>query len=244
MKHLVKIAGLCLASMLVLGMAITATASAAPHWLVCLKENLGTTTTKWASDQCKEAVSGGGWEWSELKGTEPVRSHASLRLADTKIPLVGTVSVSCTGEGVGSVGPKQFDRTTEINSIKCVPGENCEKIEKEVKPLNLPWQTELYETEGKIRDKVRAENGKGAGWAVTCRVALISKTDECDTEEGSTSVENSWTKGIGKGELLVLANFDAKSTNATCSVGGNLSGEVRGPIATLLESGQALSVSK
>jgi len=245
MKHLVKIAGLCLASMLVMSVALTGTASAAPHWLVCLAAHPeAPKTTKWSTDQCKTAEVGGGWEWSELKSTEAVRSHGSLLLSDIKVPIAGTVSVSCTGEDVGTIGPGRFDRVTAINNIVCVPDKNCEKITKEVKPLNLPWQTELVEEGGNLRDKVRAENGKGAGWAVTCRVLGFEKTDECTTEEGITSVENVWTKGVGKGELLVLADFDKNSPNATCTVGEAGSGEVRGTDAILLASGQALSVSK
>jgi hypothetical protein len=219
-------------------MVAAGTASAAPHWLVCLPEHSGTTTTKYTEHQCVKAGAGGGWEWSELRGTEAARSHESLRLKDTKI-LGKTVEVKCSGEDVGSVGPGRFDRITAIENIKCVKGENCEEVTKAAEPRNLPWQTELVEEEGKIRDKIKAENGKGAGWALTCKVLSVSETDECTSEEEGTSVANTVTSG----GLLVLAEFESKTAKAKCSIGGTGAGVVEGPDAILLTNGWGLRVA-
>jgi hypothetical protein len=242
MKHL-KIAGLCLVAMFMMSMVAAGTASAAPHWLVCLPENTETPkTTKWNSHQCTTAVANGGWEWSELKGTEAAVSHGSLRLADTKV-LGKIVAVQCTGEDIGSVGPGRFDRIEKIENIECSAGENCEKVEKKAEPVNLPWQTELTEESGAIRDRIMATNGKGAGWKVTCKVLSITESDVCTTEEGSTSVADKTSPGV-EGALLVLTEFESKTAAAKCEIGGTGAGEVRGPDAILLKNGWALAISK
>jgi hypothetical protein len=235
----IKIAGLCLVAMFAVSMVAAGTASAAPHWLVCLPWT--NSPTRYSTHQCKEAASGGSWEWSELNGTEAARAFATLKLKDLKLG----VEVICTGEGNGSVGPKKLDRIVEIVNISCVKGAGCEKLEGNAKPLNLPWQTELAEVpagSGKIRDNIVAENKKGAGWAVTCKVAGIKDTDECTTEEGSVGVSNVWTHGV-EGELLVLGDFESESPKANCSLGGAKEGEVAGTVALLLVNNWGLRVS-
>ncbi len=72
----IRIAGLCLAAVFVMSMVAAGTASAAPHWLVCL--NFGGTGTKYSENQCFKAESGGKYEWSELKGTEMTAAQGSL----------------------------------------------------------------------------------------------------------------------------------------------------------------------
>jgi hypothetical protein len=239
----IRIAGLCLVAIFAMGAVAANSASAALVWEHCETEKENTTVSKWTTDQCRTAASmaAAGFSWQEVKGTEKVVTHGSLLLTDTKVPIEGSVSVQCTGKDSGTVGPGKHDRIEEITEIQCAAGEHCEKLEGEVKPLNLPWQTELVETEGG-RDTLKAVNGKGAGWSVTCKVLGITKTDECTTEEGSTSVANVLTPGV-PGELLVLADFEAKSALANCTVGGSKSGEVQGTIATLQASGQALRIS-
>jgi hypothetical protein len=239
----IRIAGLCLVAMFAMSMVAAGTASAVPVWEHCETEK-GGTATKYESDQCKTALSGGEFSWQEVKGTEAVRSHGSLLLTDTKVPIEGEVSVSCTGENVGFVGPKNHDRITEIINIHCVPDKGCEKVEGETAtPLGLPWQTEIVETEGGRDDIKAVEAGKEAGWSVECKVLGVTKADECKTNAGSTSLENVWTKGVGKGELLVLTQFDEHTAAANCSVGGTGAGKVRGPVAILQASGQALRIS-
>jgi len=48
----VKIAGLCLASMLMMSMALAGTAAAAPLWLLCLEGKEGSLPTKYTTNQC------------------------------------------------------------------------------------------------------------------------------------------------------------------------------------------------
>ena len=232
----IKFAGLCLVAVFAMSMVAAGTASAAPHWLACTS---GAAGTKYTTGQCTTASSTGTWAWSEPSSTEASVTFATLTLKDN----VFKVTVACTGEGRGSVGPGKFDRINEINHIACKAGTGCEKLEENAKPLHLPWQTELYETESKIRDKITAVNGEGAGWSVKCKAFGIVQTDECTSEEGSVGVTNASTPGVS-GELLVLGEFDAKTAKANCTKGGAGSGEVTGPTSTLLVSGNGLRVSK
>ncbi len=211
---------------LVVGVAIAvffgvaaSSALATPVWEQCIEGGAG---TKYETNQCVKASGTGKWAWSEVTGTEAVKGRSSLTLKDTKVPIVGTVEVKCTGAILGAVsqgtiGPGKFARLTKAEEIQCSPGKNCEKLEEVAKPLNLPWQTELAEESGKVRGKITATNGKGPGWAVKCKVLGISKTDECTTENSSGAIENA----VSNGELLVRGIFDAKSANGNCTIGGS-----------------------
>ena len=158
---------------------------------------------------------------------------------DTKVPIIGTVEVQCTGHDEGSVGPGQFDRITKITEIKCAAGKNCEKIEKVLEPVHLPWQTELTEEEGKPRDKIKSGGSGAPGFTVACKELGIIETDECTSEEGSTALANEVTNK----ELLVLTTFDTKTAKSTCKLGGAKSGELLGTNAILKANGWGLRVA-
>ena len=231
MKHIVKIAGLCLASMLVLGMAITATASAAPHWLQC-REGSG-TGTKWEDSKCSKIGSPNKWEWVELQTTEKATIEGTLHLTDKKGGLFGEqVVILCSGTGEGTIGPGGFDRILKIKASKCENEENCPG-EITAEGVNLPWQTSLELVGGKIRDKITSEvSGKEPGWKVTC--AGVADTCEANT---TTAMENNQPLGS------VDAVFDATSGTAKCSRGGAGQGEVRGTTLIRSAEGWAVSVS-
>jgi hypothetical protein len=233
MKHL-KIAGLCLA-MLALSMIASATASAAVHWEQCSE---GSGATKYTEHQCLKAGAGEKWQWNEVTTTEKVVSKGTLVLSDTKVPIAGTVEVKCSGTDEGTIGPKNIDVTTKITVIGCTAGKDCEEFKK-AEARNLPWQTELFETESTVRDKITADGNGSPGWLVECKVLGISKGDECTNAEGTSLVENKVTGT----ELLVLTTFEKKTPKANCSVGGTGAGEVAGIIAILKENGWGLRVS-
>ena len=101
----IKIAGLCLVAMVTMSMALAASASAAPHWLVCLAGTEKVLPTKYETHQCEKAVASnaGKWEWSEPQHTEKVISHASLTLVSEELGV--KVEVECTGTDEGWIGP-------------------------------------------------------------------------------------------------------------------------------------------
>jgi hypothetical protein len=231
---LLRTAGLCLVAMFVMSMVATGTASAAaPVWEVCLTERSGSKTTKWNSSECTTAATGGS-EWSEVKVTEPATSLGTLRLIDDNVPIEGEVEVICTVEEVGSVGPGKLSRTSEIN-IKCSPGKKCIEITKAAKPINLPWRGELEAVGTEVRNNIRAVNGNGAGWSVTCKTNVGTVEDECTSETGRTTLSRNNRFGPnGFRQLSVLLTFPprAKSEDDKCKIGGAESGLVLGSISS------------
>jgi len=206
----IRIAGLCLVALAAMAMATAATASAVPVFEI---------------------------NGTEVKGTEKVMASGTLRLLDTKT-LGGISEVECSGTTAGTIGPGKFDRVESIHISSCIQKKVCENVET-VKPLNLPWQTELTEKGGKVRDTIREVSGE-PGWSVTCKTLLGIKTDKCETEsgkEGSTTATNETIHGYVLGEF-------GPTSKAKCSEGGKESGEVGGIITTLSEpTGSPIRVS-
>jgi hypothetical protein len=226
-----------------MSMVAAGTASAAPHWLVCL--NFGGTETKYTTNQCIAASGSGTFEWGELKGTEKTSTQGSLVLVTNGVPIVSTVEVKCSGTDEGSVGPGNQSRTTAIPVIKCEAGKNCEKLDSGAKPVGLPWNSELKETEGVIRGTIRKGAGSTSepGWEAECTVLGIAKNNTCTTEEGLVTLTNNNTPGT-VGPLLVLADFlHPNKPEAKCTTSGT-TGDVLGGISILLANGDGLRVSK
>jgi hypothetical protein len=237
----IRIAGLCLAAVFVMSMVAAGTASAAPHWLVCLEGTEKILPTKYTEHQCTTAATSnaGKWEWSEPQHTEKVVSHASLTLTAEELGV--TVEVECIGTDEGWIGPKGKGETTAITVESCKAGKNCTKLEKSAKPLHLPWNSELLETEGKIHATVRNSGAGNPGWVATCDTLLGVVENECTSNEGLLVLENKNTPGNGAA-LLVLGEFTNKP-RASCDHASE-GGEVLGSTAFLLASGWALRVSK
>jgi len=256
MSRFVKIAGLCLASMLVMGMALAGTASAAELlWLVCLK---GSGLTKYKAG-CLEASSTGEWQSLGVpKGTSITVKILviSIRLADTKT-AVGESGATClnTGSrGLGSIEEKGKGKILVAEAEN--PGTNCkgfggckEKGVTELVGANLPWVTEIFESEGKPLTKILPHSGGGApGWKVVCENILGAKeTDECLEESGHPEEVRLTLGEVTENpakvkELLVRGLFEERG-HAKCSVGGAEAGKVKGTVAILLPGG-ALSIHK
>ncbi len=178
----------------------------------------------------------GKWEWKELTTTEKVLSSFTLYLKDTKT-AAGEAEVVCGGTGTGSVGPGKFDRigTLSLKASNCKAEKVCENVE-EVEARDLPWQTELFETEGAVRDKVTEAGGGEPGWKIKCKVPVLgSITDECLTvsgKEGSTLMEDVQSSGA------VDALFEVGFGKTKCTQGGAESGEIEG-LSTMTSSGGA-----
>ncbi len=241
------IAGLCLAAMVVMSMAVSAaTASAASVWEGCLE---GSTTTKYESSSCVKALSTGKFGWKEITNTDKVTTTGfTITLTDTKT-AAGRTTVICTagGEEVGTVGPGDFDRieAAKVKEAKtnCRGTGGCKETGvEEVVGVHLPWQTKLSETEKKVLDTIENSGAGEPGWKVKCESILGKETDECESEGSSllesAILENKLTGGV----QLVSATFQ-KAHLAKCSKGGAKSGEVAGRGAILLSSGAGLRVS-
>jgi hypothetical protein len=248
MKYL-KIAGLALASMLVIGMALAGTASAAvkPLWLACLEGN-NPKDTKYLTNQCT-TVGNNEDRWQSLAVKTPFDATRllafSLRLVDTKT-LTGTSGTKCNmgGEGEGEIG-NENEGEIKTAAVK-EPKTNCEGIggcEKngveEVNGIHLPWKTTLAEGPEEMAKGSLAGTGGNPGWKIKCKTILGSKTDECESETGKPE-ELTLLSGVTKGVLLILARF--LTHLGLCKEGGKEAGEVSGLVAILLKSGNGLSI--
>src|ERR1700757_4875589 len=202
----ISIAGLCLVAMLAVSMAIGATASAAPVWEQCETEKAVGNPSRYTEGQCVTGSATGAWAWQKVTSTEKAIGLGSLVLRDTKVPIIGTVEVQCSGTAEGSVGPGQFARITAITEIKCAAGKNCEKAEKE-EPRDLPWQTELFESAGTVRDKITSGGSGAPGWSLTCKVLGVTKEDVCTSETESTLDRNMLTNELTASRRLVALTF-------------------------------------
>jgi hypothetical protein len=231
----IKLAGLCLVAMFAVSLVASATASAGV-WEQCTTEK--TTVTKYTTDLCTVASSTGIWGWKALGTTEKVLSSATLTLRDTST-AVGLVEVKCTGTDEGSIGPTKYDLVTKVTVVGCVKGTGCEEW-KRAAAVHLPWQTELFQTEGRVRNKITGTGAGEPGWEVECKVLFFPVTDECTSETGTTLMENVQTRGT------VQAVFETKSGKAKCTqstLGNKLSGEVLGVNTLWSVTGQAIKVS-
>jgi hypothetical protein len=226
---------------LVLGLAVAAlfsgviatSASAAPVWQTCT--NLEAEIGNYGNLGCTIEKEGGKYEWLGNEESGEVQGTGTLRLSDTKT-LAGKSEVECSVTTKGVVGPQQSGRVESITIASCKQLKVCENVET-VKPLNLPWQTELTEKSDQVRDTIREVSGE-PGWSVTCKTLLGSKTDTCLTEtgkEGSTTATNETTHGYVLGEFGPTAKVD-------CTEGGKESGEVGGIVTTEGNGGAALKI--
>jgi hypothetical protein len=237
-----------------MGMALAGNASAAPLWLLCLPNAKG----KFLDPACLKAGEG-KWE-SESLGTRTdkvVLLGVTIRLEDAKTS-VGKSVVQCGhGTGAGTIGPGNKGLITAASVAK--PTTECEAVEggckkgevEKVEGRNLPWQTEIFETEKKFLTKIESTvAGKEPGWLVGCNTLLGKKTDECVQEEGKPEFAELANKKSGpkEEELLVLATFE-KKRHADCTEGGVEAGSVAGQVAILLAktngepSGLGLSIN-
>jgi hypothetical protein len=247
-----KVAGLCLASMLVMGMALAGTASATELlWLVCLK---GTGLTRYTNSRCLEAGSG---EW-QSEGV-PTEKSITVKILAISIVLRDTGSaaksaVSCFENGsvgLGLIGPNGTGEIKEARyenaKANCRGVEGCEKegVEK-VEGVNLPWKQELVVgANGKPLGRILpGPSGKLPGYEVKCKVAGLPVTDICEEEKGfpeEVELINEVTKNPeGVLELLVRSRFQEVG-HAKCSIGGANASKILGLTAVLLPGG-ALSI--
>jgi hypothetical protein len=242
-----------------MGMALAGNASAVLLWLVCLK---GTgLLTRYTNSKCLEANPKLEGEWQSLGVPAGVSITVeilvlSIKLADTKT-AIGTSGAEClnneASRGLGLIEAKGKGKilTAEVKepekNCKGVGGCKATKVKK-LEGANLPWETEIFESEGKPLTKISAHSGGGApGWKVECENILNKiETDECLEESGHPEQVRLTLGEVTENpekvkELLVRALFEERG-EAKCTVGGAKAGKVLGTLAILLPGG-ALSIN-
>ncbi len=236
----IKIAGLCLVVMFSMSMVAAGSASAAgPVWEECSE---GGSSTKYETAQCEKASGTGNFEWNEIKTTEAVIIVGlTLTLRDAGI---GT-AVRCTteSEGAGVVGPgkRGVITTAEVKEAKsCTVLEGgCKAGEVEaVKGVDLPWDTELFETENAVETKIESSGHGEPGWEVKCNTALGKTTDTCTEEEKRAEVDSlrrlRSRRPSGRIGSLSSGRY-LERRRSKCSLGGAEEGELKYETATELK---------
>jgi hypothetical protein len=240
-----------LASMLVLSMALVGTASAAgPLWLVCLE---GAGLTKYSSNQCNKAESGGKWQSLGLLTSDTVRIVAfTLVFRDKESVKKDNVLITCLAGGLGT-GLIEPGNTAVIREAKLnEPSKHCAQLEgpcekgeiTKVEGVDLPWkQTLIAGPEGKILGKLEADGKGEPGWAVSCKVAGLTTTDTCTSEASKPETLELLNTESG-GVLLIKGRFEneAKGT-CTLAEGREHTAEINGLVAILLWNGNGLSIN-
>ncbi len=247
-----KAIGLCLASMLVMGMALAGTASAAgPLWLVCLK---GVGLTKYENSKCLKASgepnSSEGWQSLGVASGQVITvamRPLTITMKDTKFPIIGETGIQCypkggRGEGAIEEGGKGKIRVLQYEKAKedCRGLKGCEEIE-EIIGRDLPWKVEVFETENRFLTKIKNSGSGEPGWRVKCHTIIGSLTDECESESEEKSEQVRLENKVVNEVLLVRAEFE-KLGKQKCSQGGSEAGTIEGQF-TISLGGGALSVT-
>ncbi len=208
MKSLFKVVGIILAAIFAVSMFASASASAA--WEQCGTEKAATAKSKYTEHQCTTASGTGGWAWEVAPLSEASVTHGSLKLTDSK----EKTEVECYGEGKGTLA-----KVETVTVISCRTIKGCEANTVTAEARDLPWKTELFESESKKFEALEEEGTNGEpGWAVTCSILKVKDTDTCKAE----GVESLALLNVnsGSGGLLVLATFQHLRT-ANCTLGGD-----------------------
>jgi hypothetical protein len=241
-----------LTSMLVMSMALAGTASAAgPLWLVCLE---GAGLTKYSSNQCNKAESGGKWQSLGLLTSDTVRIVAfTIVLRDKESINKENILITCLAEGLGT-GLIEPGNTAVIREAKVKePTKHCAQLagpcEKgeitKVEGVHLPWKQTLIETAGKFLGKLEG-TGKAGGepaWSVSCKVGGLATTDTCESEVGKPETLELINEVTG-GVLLIRGRFEnAALGTCTLAEGRKNTAEINGLVAILLWNGNGLSIN-
>lgn len=142
----------------------------------------------------------------EDKGTKTLGAACEMRM-DGTVSTGGKGTITSFGGGCNPVG-------------SCTKVENAEAI-------GLPWETELYESGGVIRERI-VSSGKGTpAWAFTCTGV---ERDECLLNVSPEIISRN-------AEENVFAVFSETLTKTTCKIGGSEKGVWKGEIEISPTSG-------
>jgi hypothetical protein len=224
MRSIKMVIGLAAAACLLA--VVAAPAMAQPQWYECLEVTEG--TGKYEDNHCSKEGGKKNWEWIQLSKALESVSEGELEFEDSKT-AVGAVRLKCKVKSTGTVGPHEKDtiETAEVTGCKVVKG-TCGS--PTVKPVHLPWNTELTEAGGEIRDKIKNSGAGLPGYTSTC-VVIIKITDTCEGET-SAGTANNLTEG------LVEVKFDKISEKATCTQSKEKTGTVEGTLTVKAKNGQ------
>jgi hypothetical protein len=144
--------------------------------------------------------------FSKLTSALAVKDTGELTLEDKGLGA-GT---ACDFETEGKLEPAGKGTITNTYASNCKNvGDDCE-LRGGITAINLPWDTELYESEGTLRDRIVSGGNGTPGWGFECnRSDYGPVTDHC-----SLNVSPEVLNGF---EGSAFAVFDERTTKTTCS---------------------------
>jgi hypothetical protein len=198
----------------------------------------GTHVIEAAKGPALEVVQPTNWMQGGKALTESVvtKSSGVLKLTDADA-LGGKLSVECKDTGEGSAGTGGSDEQTKLSLSSCtlVASSSCE-TSPQMKPLHLPWHSELVSSEGLSSNNhdITVSSGKGnPGFAIECRVGGIQMVvDECTGKALRAAMTNVVAGASG--------SFDGEAL--TCTDGGAGAGILEGTQLVEATKGSALEV--
>jgi hypothetical protein len=193
----------------------------------------------WSCGTAFAEYKGSVWEINGSAVKESVaikaKSVGGIKLEDSKT-IAGSVSIECGETSEGKVSPEGKGEITSISLAECKSVKACEAgTDITAKAVHLPWDTQLEEIEGQVRDKISSSGAGAPGWLIECLVIGVKTADECT---GETTAHVSVVSG---GVDLI---FDSGSMPVACTVGGTGSGFIAGTTLDESPSGQKLQVGQ
>lgn len=167
-----------------------------------------------------EAVSGAKLEakavFSKLTSALEVVGKGELKLEDKGREL-GAVGVTCKFETTGTIESGGLGKITSFVAISgcTASGGSCDSV-RPVGPINIPWKTELFESEGTIKDRIVNGGSGEPNWKFECHQLGVYYPVICGVGV-SPEVFNEPIEGN------VIASFSEKS-KTTCN-GDHKNGE-------------------
>jgi hypothetical protein len=174
-----------------------------------------------------------------LSETTATKGKGTVKLTDTKYPIVGTVAIECEDTVEGSAAPAAGGSVAKWTLSKCVAANSaCEKAGTvEMQAVNLSWNAELLAAGSGVNEKLQ-NSGKGMpGFKWRCMIFGIYTEDVCTAPlvASTTNVASGVSATFVAGEKLNCADSGEGtgkvegSTSVEATNGGKLSAELEKP---------------
>ncbi len=184
----------------------------------------GTGSGKLEGAQLVEATKGGKLEaaatgvFNKLTGPLAVKGTGSnIKIEDTKS---GGRGATCQIETEGTIAAAGKGTITHYSASNCKPSPGCSAV-RAFLPVNLPWNTELYETAGTIRDRIVSGGSGTPEWQFECDTLEGYRVEKCGLNTSLAAIN-------GAIEGAVILQFDAATNKTGCGFGGAETGQWQG----------------
>lgn len=197
----------------------------------------GAEVGKLVSTQLVEAAKGATLEatagFKKLTSSLEVKGTGELTVEDTGWAKIG---FQCPVEVAGTAGAGGKGAITSYKVTGSCVSNQCTQL-VESGPDRLPWDTELYESGGVIRDRILSGGSGEPAWTFVCENSIGNRESDTCSLAVSPALENTGPGGD-------VAIFDEQLTKGPCSLGGNEKGVWKGELKLKPSSGSGAIVAK